>query len=164
MDPENTARFAQMLPEERRKYMSGLPDGIVHRRPGSMQDLIVIKEGSPVQMVFHGGRSRIIQSEMEIEKPLVLFDGFTQASTLVLLWRPEVKRVLLIGFGGGRIATVLHHCFPELVVECAEIDRDVVEVAGSISARSARTQELGSRYRMVRSILQNGAASSVWTQ
>jgi spermidine synthase len=37
--------------------------------------------------------------------------------------------VCQIGFGGGRIPTVLHHYFPQMVIESTELDAEVVRVA-----------------------------------
>ncbi|HEY0720688.1 MAG TPA: spermidine synthase, partial [Gammaproteobacteria bacterium] len=50
------------------------------------------------------------QSSMLLSDPLALVLSYTRAMTTALLFVPQVRRVLLIGLGGGSLAKFfLHH-------------------------------------------------------
>lgn len=129
MKPSANLEVAERSIARRLEALAELPNGVIHRRPGSRHNVVVIKKGSHLEMVFGGGDANEIESEFDLNRPLCLVDGFTQALTLGLLWQPDPVAVFVLGFGGGRIPTVLHHYFPNVAFDCAEIDPDVVEVA-----------------------------------
>lgn len=71
----------------------------------------------------------LIQSELDFERPLNLKSPYTQAMMLSLVWNSTPQRIYMAGLGGGIIPLVLHHYFPEAVIECAEIAPAIIEVA-----------------------------------
>lgn len=73
--------------------------------------------------------SGVMQSEMRLADPLALYDDYTQAAMLGLLWQPQPQRVYVAGLGGGCVPLVLHHYFPEVVVDCTEIEPAMIEMA-----------------------------------
>lgn len=73
--------------------------------------------------------SGVMQSEMRLDDPLALYDDYTQAAMLGLLWQPEPQRVYIAGLGGGCVPLVLHHYFPNVVVDCTEIEPAMIEMA-----------------------------------
>jgi len=108
------------------------PQGLVERRSRSGYELLTIKEGSQIQLYFAAaGTPEVsgIMSRVDLNRPLHLLGIYTRAMLAVLMWKPDARRVCHIGFGGGRIPMVLHHCFPELVIESTEIDAEVVRLA-----------------------------------
>ena len=70
-----------------------------------------------------------IQSLLHLNDPLNLALVYTQAMMLGLIWNGEPKNIYFAGFGGGSIPLVLHHYFPDAILECAEIDSLTVAVA-----------------------------------
>ncbi len=68
-------------------------------------------------------------SRIDPTRPLFLLAEYTQALMLVLLWRPDPKRVCIVGFGGGRLSRVLHHHLPQVTIENIDIDPIFIEVA-----------------------------------
>jgi spermidine synthase len=115
--------------EQRLAFLRDVPDGIIHERPGSMHSLLIRKVENRLELVFLGGRSSEIISDLVIDRPLSLFAGFTQAMMLGLLWKEPPARVYVLGFGAGRVPMVLYHYFPEVRIESTDIDPDVVAVA-----------------------------------
>ena len=109
------------------------PQGLVERRSRAGHELLTIKEGSQIQLYFAaaGGSAELsgIMSRVDLNRPLHLLGIYTRAMLATLMWRPEARRVHHIGFGGGRIPMVLHHYFPQMVIESTEIDAEVVRVA-----------------------------------
>lgn len=73
--------------------------------------------------------SGVMQSEMCLADPLALYDDYTQAALLGLLWQPEPQRVYVAGLGGGCVPLVLHHYFPQIQIDCTEIEPAMIEMA-----------------------------------
>jgi spermidine synthase len=108
--------------------------GLLERRSRSGYELLTIKEDSQIQLYFAaaaGGPADVsgIMSRVDLNRPLHLLGIYTRAMMAALMWKPDARRVYHIGFGGGRIPMVLHHYFPEMVIESTEIDPEVVRVA-----------------------------------
>jgi spermidine synthase len=107
-------------------------EGLLERRSRAGYELLTIKDGSQIQLFFAAaGRTDIsgIMSRVDLDRPLHLLGTYTRAMLAALMWKPDARRMYHIGFGGGRIPMVLHHFFPEMVIESTEIDAEVVRVA-----------------------------------
>jgi spermidine synthase len=115
--------------QSRTAFLADLPEGVVHRRAKSVHQLRVERRGDQLQLFFYGSDSAEVMSRMDIRNPLNLISPYTQAMMLVLAWQPSPKRVYMLGFGAGRVPMILHSYFPDIIIECAELDPDVVEVA-----------------------------------
>jgi spermidine synthase len=108
------------------------PQGLIERRSRSGYELLTVKEGSQIQLYFAAaGAPELsgIMSRIDLGRPLHLLGIYTRAMLATLMWTPDARRICHIGFGGGRIPMVLHHYFPELVIESTEIDGEVVRLA-----------------------------------
>jgi spermidine synthase len=108
------------------------PQGLLERRSRSGYELLTIKEGSQIQLYFAAAGAPDlsgIMSRVDLNRPLHLLGIYTRAMLAALMWTPDARRVCHIGFGGGRIPMVLHHYFPELVIESTEIDAEVIRLA-----------------------------------
>jgi spermidine synthase len=109
------------------------PQGLIERRSRSGYELLTIKEGSQIQLYFAaaGGPAELsgIMSRVDLNRPLHLLGIYTRAMLAALMWKPDAGRVCHIGFGGGRIPMVLHHYFPQMMIESTEIDPEVVRLA-----------------------------------
>ena len=68
-------------------------------------------------------------SRIDPARPLTLLAEYTQALMLALIWRPDPRRICILGFGGGRLSRVLHHHFRYVVIDNVDIDPLFVEVA-----------------------------------
>jgi len=73
---------------------------------------------------------RVLQSCMRIDDPTRLVLPYTQAFAATLAVPGEVKRLLMIGLGGGSLVRWLQRYRPELAQHVVDIDPVVVEVAG----------------------------------
>jgi spermidine synthase len=70
-----------------------------------------------------------IQSRMDMRDPYGYGLSYADAVHIPRLFRPEMKRVLVIGLGGGTLAKQFTHLYPDVVVDAVEVDPKVVEVA-----------------------------------
>ncbi len=69
------------------------------------------------------------QSGMALADPFESVFPYERVMHIGLAYRPETRRVLHIGLGGGSIAKRMWRDFPELQMDIVEIDKEVVNVA-----------------------------------
>ena len=86
--------------------------------------------------VFDDGNKRYLalggddqQSCQLKHQPAQLQYDYTRAMLLALLFKPQAKRTLLLGLGGGSLATCLHHHFADLSITAVELRPAVIDVA-----------------------------------
>lgn len=113
---------------------AGARNGILFEHDGGDHHTLVFKKGRQVLLYFgQGARDKLaltgIMSRVDVYKPLVLLGRYTQVMMLALLWKPAPLRIYVAGFGGGRMPMILHHWFPELIIESTEIDPAIVAIA-----------------------------------
>jgi spermidine synthase len=70
-----------------------------------------------------------IESRLNVHDPLALESEYTQAMLLALAWQPAPQRILLIGLGGGRLQSVLHHYLEQTSLYTVELDPMILDVA-----------------------------------
>jgi spermidine synthase len=71
----------------------------------------------------------VCETELNVKKPHELVHPYGHAMFASYLFRPEQKRVLIVGLGGGAMVHFLQHYDPELKVDAVEIDPAVVRLA-----------------------------------
>jgi len=124
----NLAQIALRL-----QHASVAPEGLLERQSRTGYELLTVKDGPQIQLFFTSGGARPdmsgIMSRVDVTRPLHLLGLYTQAMIAALLWAPDAERIYHIGFGGGRIPMVIHHYFPDVVIESTELDREVVRIA-----------------------------------
>lgn len=72
---------------------------------------------------------RTLQSAMNLDDPTTLRLLYSRYTSLGLALRPDAKRMLIIGLGGGSIPKKFQKEFPSLEMDVVEIDPEVIEVA-----------------------------------
>lgn len=71
-----------------------------------------------------------IMSRIDIDQPLNLIGTYSQAMLLSACWHATPpERAYIAGFGGGRLGMLLHHCFPEILVDGSDLDDKILSVA-----------------------------------
>ncbi|MFB2970723.1 fused MFS/spermidine synthase [Aerosakkonema sp. BLCC-F183] len=113
------------------KVRSARPGCFFVQQSGN-QYIKVTKTKSTITLGFSdsfNSPANLIQSELDCDRPLNLKSLYTQAMMLSLVWNSTPQRIYIAGLGGGIIPLVLHHYFPEAVIECAEIDPAILQVA-----------------------------------
>jgi spermidine synthase len=117
--------------KNRTAFQSKLPQGIILNKPDSQRQLSVQRKGDQLQLFFYGTNNTEVMSRMDVSDPLNLVSPYTQAMLLPLLWNDTPKRIYMLGLGAGRVPMVLHHYLPETIIDCAELDAEVVDLAQS---------------------------------
>ena len=89
----------------------------------------VVESGGVRRLQFRRSGSEYEESAINIQKPLefemyyysLMFAGFAH--------KPNPKRILFIGLGGGTVSMAVHHYFPGVPIDNIDLDPAVVEVA-----------------------------------
>lgn len=89
---------------------------------------IIVLEGNGHRCLTFGKRSAR-QSCIETDQPDKLVFGYTQRMFEALQHINSIRRVLVIGIGGGSLPMAIHHRFPEAHIDAVELDPEVVRVA-----------------------------------
>ena len=72
---------------------------------------------------------QVLQSAMNLNDPTALRLNYSLYASLGLAFRPDAKKTLIIGLGGGSIPKKYQKEFPALEIDVAEIDPEVIQVA-----------------------------------
>ncbi|MEX0368023.1 MAG: spermidine synthase [Ruegeria sp.] len=122
--------------EERLRHLRDLPDGVVEHRKGQIGQVVVAKDGNELFLVFcpsgvplSNGALSGVMSRIDLTDPLTLTGGYTQAMLLCLAFVPDPEQVYVMGGGGGRVPTVLHALFDDVMITGSEIDPDVLDLS-----------------------------------
>lgn len=102
----------------------GADEGVVHERMTPYQTLRVIDDGD----------RRFLESDRVRHGAIRRSDGamaltYPRLYPLAWAYQPDIRRVLILGMGGGNSATYLRRAFPGIEVDLVEIDPAVPEVA-----------------------------------
>ena len=105
------------------------PDGIIHQQKGGLQGTVIEKAGNELRLKLISPESNEWQSRIDLENPIALLSPYMQVMMLALLWNAQPAAVHVLGLGGGRMPAFLRYHFPELCIDCTEIDPEVYELA-----------------------------------
>ncbi|MDT8310089.1 MAG: fused MFS/spermidine synthase [Methylophaga sp.] len=71
----------------------------------------------------------LLQSAIDLQNPNILPLSLNRAMLAGVIFSASIKRVLLVGTGGGAIARFLAQRFPEIYGEAVEISAEIAEIA-----------------------------------
>ena len=117
---------------ERIYWLHKQPDGIIFSQPSGIHFLTIKKVKFIIQLVLVEQitlKMDWVQSILNLNDPIYLIFPYTQAMMLALLWNSQPKKIYIAGFGGGSIPQVLHHYLPEVIIECTEVDANILSIA-----------------------------------
>jgi spermidine synthase len=96
----------------------------------SLYHYIRVVESGPVRRLqFRRSGGEYEESAINIRKPLKFEMYYYSLMFTGLAHKPDPKRILFIGLGGGTIPMAIHHYFPDVPIDNVDIDPDVVNVA-----------------------------------
>ena len=72
---------------------------------------------------------RTLQSAMNLKDPASLRLIYSRYTSLGFAFRPDAKRILIIGLGGGSIPKKIQKEFPNIEIDAVEIDPEVIKMA-----------------------------------
>jgi spermidine synthase len=102
---------------------------VIHRKNSLYNGIFVYKNGSIVSLKFGKRAASNTQSQIDSNDPQQLMLEYTRMTFCGLLYKPEPKRMLVLGLGGGVIPRQMRHYFPAIEIDVAEIDPDIPPIA-----------------------------------
>ena len=107
---------------------AGSSNELIHRKDSLYQQILVYKNDSTVSLKFNR-RSVAIQSRVDLQNPREFLLEYTKMSFAGLFYKPEPKRVLVVGMGGGVIPREMRHYYPDTLIDVVEIDGAIPSIA-----------------------------------
>jgi spermidine synthase len=105
-------------------------DGRLAHVESEYNDIYVTKRRGQLVMTFQLKGWDYTESVTNLEDPDDLPLAYSQVMTAAsLLYPAEVKRILMIGLGGGSISTYFGRAMPDVQIDTVELDQRVIDVA-----------------------------------
>jgi spermidine synthase len=99
-------------------------ENVLYRKDTQYHRLIVTEDGT--ERVLRFDRSR--QSAMYLNDPFETSFKYPNYLHLSMALKPDAKRVLIVGLGGGSLVKRMWRDYPAVEIDAVEIDPEVVEV------------------------------------
>ena len=107
-----------------------LRDGVIEKVESEYNTIFVEKQGSMITLNFGYRSNRYTESVLDTRNLNDLVVTYTRYMTAALAYRQEpVKRIALVGLGGGRTISYLVASMPDVVADVAELDPAVIMLA-----------------------------------
>jgi len=91
---------------------------------------VEVTQNGPIRMLTFGKSGfRLPQTLINLKNIKAHISEYTGIMMAPALYKQDVKRVLLIGLGGGDVARAVELCYPNVVLDAVEIDPAVVRIA-----------------------------------
>lgn len=71
----------------------------------------------------------VVESMVDLKRPFHMLVEYTRSMFLSYVHRPEQRKVVIVGLGGGAMVHFLRHYDPPLKVDVVEIDPAIIDVA-----------------------------------
>ncbi len=133
-DPTST--LAQCLAEgqrlaksELKKYAGKPGNHILLNIETPYQRVQVAQEGDIRLLTFGEAGHKMPQTSMNLRDITHHSTEYTGLLLAPILYKPNAKRMLIIGLGGGDVARGIETCYPEISMDVVEIDPAVVSIA-----------------------------------
>jgi spermidine synthase len=101
---------------------------VLYEGDSPFNHLVVRDEGGSIR-TLQFSRGGAIQSRVNVDDALDLKVPYTRASMLAWALKPDAKRILIIGLGGGAMPRYFHRLLPKAEIDVAELDPEVDRVA-----------------------------------
>jgi spermidine synthase len=105
--------------------LSSAQSVLLFDRISAYHHIQVYDENGKRMLSFNGSR----ETTMSLTNPLAGHFEYTEYFQMPWLWNHDIKRVLMVGLGGGSTQRAYQHYYTNVMVDTAEIDPVVVEVA-----------------------------------
>jgi len=102
---------------------------ILHNEKSAFEDIVVYESAGERCMKFGSVQAPGRQTCQLPARPQVLLFDYTRMMMASLYLRPDPRRILVIGLGGGSLPMALAKAVPEASVDVVEIDPAVARVA-----------------------------------
>ena len=101
---------------------------VIYDKPSPYNNIIVTEDDSGYR-VLRFERNGARQSIAKPGDPTYLGFAYTKVAFAGLALAEDVKRIMIVGLGGGTMPMFLRHYYPNATIDVVDIDPDVVKVA-----------------------------------
>lgn len=102
---------------------------LIYNKDSLYQRIFVYQNGPVVTLRFGRQFSVEVQSEVNLSNLRQHMLEYTALTFSGLLYKPEPKKILVLGLGGGVIPREMRHYFPEIDIDVVEIDPEILKIA-----------------------------------
>src|SRR5216684_161769 len=104
-------------------------DGQLAHIEGQYNDIYVVKRGNELLMTARLKGWNYTESRINLADPDVIPANYLRMMTTALAYAPQADNVLLVGLGGGVLASYLGRFLPDARIDSVEIDPGVIDTA-----------------------------------
>ncbi len=105
--------------------VGGLQGAVVFDAFSAYHHVQVVDQAGTRTLRFNGS----METRMSLANPLQGHFEYTEYFHMPWLWNPDLKRVLMVGLGGGSTQRAYQHYYTNAMIETVELDPVVVTVA-----------------------------------
>jgi spermidine synthase len=119
----------ELFDPEIRAAMLKRKNGLIAHLETVYNDIFVGKDGNLLRLTFHWKGYYFQESQANLADPDDLPMLYARAVTIAAIYPQDVKRVLVVGLGGGGLSTYLARFLPDATIDSVELDPGVIDVA-----------------------------------
>jgi spermidine synthase len=127
--PISPARAEELIDADVRAATLKRKDGLIEHVETVYNDIFVSKYQSLLNMSFHWKGLYFRESQTNLADPDDLPMLYGRALSIAAVYPQDIKRVLIIGLGGGGITTYLGRFLPDATIDTVELDPGVIDIA-----------------------------------
>jgi spermidine synthase len=123
------ARAEDPFDPQIRAAMLARKNGLIERIESVYNDIFVAKLANVLKLSFQWKGWFNQESEINLADPYDLPLLYARVMTVAAIYPQDIKRVLVVGLGGGAIPVYLDHFLPDATIDSIELDPGVVGAA-----------------------------------
>lgn len=124
-----TASAEDLVDMSVREKLLTRKDGQIDHIETTYNDIFITKDRSELHMAFQLKGWDYTQSTINLKDADDLPIAVARQMTMAVVYPAELKRILMIGLGGGTISTYLGRHIPDVTIDTVEIDPGVITAA-----------------------------------
>jgi len=127
--PISSAGAQEVIDPDVRAAMLKRKDGLIVRKETVYNDIFVAKHQNLLTMTFHWKGYYFQESQVNLADPDDLPMLYGRAVSIAAIYPPDIRRVLVIGMGGGGLSAYLARFLPDAAIDSVELDPGVIDAA-----------------------------------
>jgi spermidine synthase len=127
--PISPVQAEELVDPEIRAAMLKRNNGLIAHVETVYNDIFVGKSRNLLILTFHWKGYYFQESQVNLADPDDLPMLYARSMSIAAIYPPDVKRVLIIGLGGGGLSTYLARFLPDATIDSVELDPGVIDVA-----------------------------------